>query len=56
MSNNQSDFVIANAARAKDRGDTTIVVKNNETNDKLYRKLAFLMYTEISISYVYGNV
>ena len=25
----------------------TIVDKNNETNDKFYRKVAFLMYTEM---------
>ena len=25
---------------------TTIVVKNNETNDKFYRKVAFPRYTE----------
>ena len=26
---------------------TTVVDKNNETNDKFYRKVAFLMYTEM---------
>ena len=26
--------------------DSTIVVKNNETNDKFYRKVAFPRYTE----------
>ena len=26
---------------------TTIAENNNDTNDKLYRKVAFLMYTEI---------
>ena len=25
----------------------TIIHKNNETNDKFYRKVAFLMYTEM---------
>ena len=27
--------------------DTTSIHKNNETNDKFYRKVAFLMYTEM---------
>ena len=27
--------------------ESTIVDKNNETNDKFYRKVAFLMYTEM---------
>ena len=26
---------------------STIVDKNNETNDKFYRKVTFLMYTEL---------
>ena len=26
----------------------TIVDKSNETNDKFYRKIAFLMYTEMA--------
>ena len=26
----------------------TILHKNNETNDKIYRKVAFLMYTEMA--------
>ena len=26
---------------------STIVHKNNETNDKFYRKIAFLLYTEM---------
>ena len=36
-----SDVLIKFAIKA------TIVDKNNETNDKFYRKVAFLMYTEI---------
>ena len=31
---------------AKKISETTILHKNNETNDKFYRKVAFLMYTK----------
>ena len=33
--------------RGRVKTNPTISHKNNETNDKFYRKVAFLMYTEM---------